>query len=93
MVFWSVIFVFVSIVMILGNFPVFAFPATAYQIFPLLTLLGSLGLLYRTLYKIRSAEKENYRLEIYRLKSELEDYKRRIIRGETETQIQGIAKK
>ncbi len=82
MLFWSIIFVLISLVLMLGNF--FNFPQSVYQFFPLTTLLGSLGLLYRVLYKMRQAEKENYRLKINKLKGELDDYKKRIIRGETD---------
>jgi hypothetical protein len=82
MVFWSLVFVLFSCVLLLGNF--FYFPQTAYQLFPIVTLLGSLGLLYRTLYKMRLAEEEHYRLEIFRLKNELDDYKKNILSGDTE---------
>ena len=66
----------------LGNF--YEFPNSIYQLFPITTLLGSLGLLYRILYKMRAAEKESYKLKINVLKTELDDYKRRIIKGETD---------
>ncbi len=83
MIFWSIVFLLISLVLMLGNF--FNFPPSMYQYFPLTTLLGSLGLLYRTLYKMRKAEKENYRLKINKLKSELDEYKKRIIDGEADT--------
>jgi len=77
MLFWTLVFVLVSLGLLLGNF--FQIPREVYHVFPLITLLGSLGLLYRTLYKIRNAEKENYRHQISKLKDEINDYKKKIV--------------
>ncbi|MFP4460078.1 MAG: hypothetical protein ACLFSQ_10885 [Candidatus Zixiibacteriota bacterium] len=66
----------------LGNF--FDFPDTVYQFFPIVTLLGSLGLLYRILYKTRQAEKERYRLKIDKLQQELEEYKKNVVNRKSE---------
>ena len=82
MVFWSFVFIIISFVLILGNH--LNFPVETYQYFPIVTLLGALGLLYRTLYMMKKAEKENYVQEISQLKNELDNYRRRIVRGETE---------
>ena len=82
MVFWSLVFTVISFILIIGNF--FNFPIITYQYFPIITLLGALGLLYRTLTMIKKAEKEQYIYEIEQLRDELDNYRRRIIRGETE---------
>jgi hypothetical protein len=83
MVMWSVIFVLISSVLLLGFF--YKFPIEFYMSYPVATLLAALGLLYRTLHKIRSGEKEKYRIEINRLRNELDEYKKKIVRGEPDT--------
>lgn len=77
MVFWSVVFILISAVLMLGF--IYEFPQSVYQYFPITTLLGSLGLLYRTLYKTRLAEKERYRLEIDKLKRDLDEYEKKVV--------------
>jgi len=86
MIFWSVVFIVISLLMLFGNF--YNIPFEAYQIFPLTTLLGSLGLLYRTLTKIKTAEKEKYKNEINNLSNQLENYKTKITNSNSDSRME-----
>lgn len=71
MLMWTLVLVLVSLVLMLGNF--LHFPDNFLQLLPIITLLSSLGILYRMLYKSRLGTRERFTEKITRLEKEVED--------------------
>lgn len=76
MLLWSVVLVVISLVLMLGNF--MHFPENIFQVLPLVTLLASLGILYRILYKSRQGTRERFTEKIARLEKEVEDLRKQL---------------
>jgi len=84
MVFWAVVFILISFVLLMGNF--YTFPSIAYQLFPLAVLLGALGILYSryTAQEKEASKYSHYYDELTRLQEELEETKRKVVQEPTE---------